>query len=109
MEADGKYLNGEKIAKLEQNFAENAVGQWKRLASLEFEQLKRKGLQMRCYVFKRVFEKLKMDWKPGEEMKDAVKGKKFADENFWKVPKEERENSIYWRKMLNPRENFYPE
>ncbi|GAF74202.1 unnamed protein product, partial [marine sediment metagenome] len=107
VEADGKFIDSiDELKQLKEQLEIKSIEQWKRLTSLGFEALKIKGLFMRGYVFKDLFEKLKMDWKPSNEMISVVKDKKFADKSYWRVPEDKKEE--YWKSLLNPEIDFYP-
>lgn len=107
VEADNKILTFEEIKSLQEKLELSAMAQWRRLKGLEFEDLKQKGVQIRCYAFKKLCEELNLNWKPSQEMLDAVKDKPF-DRSLWNLPEEEDERNEYWRKILDHREEFYP-
>ena len=94
----------QEIGKIKDRIELLAVEQWKKLIQQDREELKRKGVFMRCYVFKDLFELVGMDWKPAPEMLEAVKGKKFAM-TIWNPPPENQ--GEYWRKILDPTEEVY--
>jgi phosphohistidine swiveling domain-containing protein len=107
VEVDGKFINSrESLLELKNKLEVLSIEQWKRLISLEFEELKIKGLFMGGYVFKNFFNKLNIDWRPSQEMIDVVKNKEFADESYWGVPEDGKEE--YWKKLLDPEIDFYP-
>ena len=54
---------------------------------------------------KKLFEKVGIDWEPSTAMKEAIK-QPFKDNLYWNVP--EYNQKEYWRKMLDPRIDFYP-
>ncbi len=108
VEADGKPVNEKGLAALNAVLETQAVEQWKRLTSLGFEEMKQKGLEQRCRGFKKLRETLKLDWRPSEAMRAAVKNKAFEPEKYFCVPEGEEEKRKYWRKLVDPRLDFYP-
>lgn len=95
----------EKLNELLENFTEHSFKQWKHLLSLEFETQKQKGLEIKCYGYKNLFERVGRDWKPTKAMINAIKDKPFPKVNeYWK-PTSDKE---YWKKILDPRIDFYP-
>ena len=82
-----------------------SVEQWQRMQSLSVEEQKLKGLYVKCFGMKKLFEKVGMDWEPTEAMKEAVK-QPFKDKLYWKTPEDDQK--VYWKKMLDPRIDFYP-
>lgn len=76
---DGKYQNDlQKIKKLSDYFAEAATKQSLILDHLSEKELKNKALYWLCYQFIDFFKLAKMDWRPTQEMFEAIKNKKFA-------------------------------
>jgi hypothetical protein len=109
VEVDGRMVySKEEIAELTMALEKEAPAQWLKLTGMPFEDIKVKGLEIRCFGMKRLFEKVGMDWRPEPEMVAAVKGKPFADNSFWQIPENEQERKAFWRKMYDPREDFFP-
>lgn len=109
IEIDGRFIDSiGQINNLREKLENESIKQWKRLISLEFEKLKEKGLFIRGYVFKDLFEKLRLDWKPSKEMLNVVKGKKFVDDDYWGAPKYNDKEKEYWNRLLDPEIDFYP-
>ena len=107
-EADGTWITDIlALEKIRFNFEDNAVQKWKRLLSLDFETLKAQGLRMRCYMFNKVCKMLGMQWEPPQSMVLAVKGKPFATSDYWNIPKDAALQQEYWRKLLDPREDYF--
>ncbi len=94
----------QQIEKIKGAIESLAVEQWKKLVQQNKEELKQKGVFMRCYVFKDLFELVGMDWRPTSAMLEAVKGKELAI-NFWNPPVENQQE--YWRRILDPAEEVY--
>lgn len=108
VEIDGKTVNSVSgLKKLRTELEKASVEQWGRLLNLDFETQKIKGLEIRMYGMRGVFERLDIDWRPTSEMLKAIKGKKFALD-FWKPPEDLGERKAYWRKVLDPRIECYP-
>lgn len=110
IEKDGQAMKTiAEIDSLAKNLAENSKQQWKRVMSLPQQQLLEKAVWIRCYIFKPARELLGLDWKPTPELLEAVKGKTLEQGwSTWKQPTEEKEYKQYWRRILDPREEFYP-
>ena len=106
VEADGKQLDLAEVKRLTKNFVEQSEKRWSRLTSLDFEELKRKGLLIRAYAFKPLWDLIDGDWMPTQEMFEAVKNKPFEPRKYFDVPSENYEE--YWRKILDPRLDFFP-
>lgn len=108
VQIDGIFENSiDKLGQLTDKLEKESIIQWKRITSLNFEGLKEKGLYLRCYTFKGLFNIANIDWKPTIDMINAVKHKPFADKNYWNSPKHNQKK--FWKKLLNPNINFYPE
>ncbi|MFH1443239.1 MAG: hypothetical protein ABIG96_04360 [Candidatus Micrarchaeota archaeon] len=109
VKVDGEFVpHANKLIGLYEQLSFRSQEQWIKLISLDFEQLKQKGLEMRCYAFRNLRLKLGLDPGPSEGMKNAVKGKPYADKKYWKIPNGPKKNADYWRKMLDYREEFSP-
>ncbi len=107
VKVDGKFVDSTAaLAALKDDLTEHAVGQWKELVGKDFEDLKQTGLTQRSYINKPLYELAGMDWRPTKAMRQAVKGKPFADESYWGVPKKNQKS--FWHKMMDPCIDFYP-
>ncbi len=105
VEIDGNASNDiETLQRITLKLEAHAVQQWKDLLQLDKESLKVKGLWMRCYTFKDLFDFLGVDWRPSPAMLNAVQGKEFAY-NFWKPPQEGQRQ--YWEKVMHPEAEVY--
>ncbi len=104
---DGTFVDSIPVlTALKDDLASHAMRQWQQLMGLAFEKVKQKGLEQRSYVFKQLFALAGLDWRPTKEMKNAVKGKPFADEAYWGVPRTHQTD--FWRKIMDPRVKAYP-
>ena len=106
VKVNGKYKSIKELKPLKEKLELKSVEQWKRLTSLNHEDLKVKGLFMRGYIFKDFFERLNLDWKPSKEMIEAVKHKPFTKEDYWQVPEINKDQ--HWNKIYDPYIDFYP-
>lgn len=107
VEVDGKFIDSiEEIKKLKESFEALSIEQWQKLTSLGFEELKKKGLVMRNYTFKKMFDELGMAWQPDEKMSLAVKNKPWIEEDYWGMPKSQEKE--FWHKLMDPEIDFYP-
>jgi hypothetical protein len=104
---DKQVTKKEELMAVEQNLSENAVEQWQRIKSLDEEPLKQKMVQLRCYLFKKICDRLRIDWNPPAEMLDAVKGKALVTD-LYALPENKQDEKKYWEKILDPRIDFYP-
>lgn len=104
VEVNWKEVNTKEVSQLYEQLSTLSSEQWKVMMSLSFEELKQKGLEIRCYTMKDLFDFVGIDWKPSAEMKEAVKGKEWALD-FWKPPKEEQYE--YWKNVLDPTVEFF--
>ncbi len=105
VEVDGKSMNSfGDIQELKEEIQVLAASQWKHLVELDEENLKLKVLSQRCYVLKDFFECLDIDWKPSQELINAVKIKGLALE-VWKPS--EKDQKKYWRQILDPASDFF--
>lgn len=96
-----------RIIQLNALLQEEAQKQAMRMQALDAEQLKEKEVELHCYMYRELFKLLELDWKPTQEMKNAVKDKallKFETPAF----ENEKEKREYWSKILNPNEDFFP-
>lgn len=104
--ADGKIMNQENdIKEAAEIFSMLSVEQWQRLTSVSVDEQKQKALLVKWYGMRKMFERLKLDWKPDTTMLKAVK-QPFKDNSYWKIP--EKNKDAYWRKLLDPTIDFYP-
>jgi phosphohistidine swiveling domain-containing protein len=102
---DGNIVDVDAIKKLLDVTSMLSVEQWQRMQSLSVDEQKLKGLYVKCFGMKKLFEKVGIDWEPSTAMKEAIK-QPFKDNLYWNVP--EYNQKEYWRKMLDPRIDFYP-
>ena len=110
LEVDGQpYETLDKVDGLTQTLAKAASDQWKHLMKLSNDQIIEKGIWIRCYAFKDLSDALGLDWKPTPELLNAAKGKTLQDGwNTWKHLKTPAAQKAYWRKVWDPRIDFYP-
>lgn len=108
MEIDGRMAGEQELDDIFEKSAQASIEQWQRLTSLSFEDQKVKAAEIRCFGMRKLFERVGMDWRPSQNMLDALKGKPFKDNSYWKIPEDEKKKKEYWKKMYDPREEFYP-
>lgn len=90
--------------------ARTANTQWQHLLTLPPEKIIEKGIWIRCYAFKTLCETLGLEWKPSRKLLDAANGKSLQDGwDTWRRPKSEKARKAYWRKIWDPRIDFYPD
>jgi len=103
VEIDERLVDGlSEIRKVTEEIGLKAIEMWEELTSLDFEKMKVKYLEQRCYNYINLCKKLGLDWKPSLEMLEAVKGKELV-KDFWpefSVPEDEIK---FWREMCDPR------
>lgn len=104
---DGKYSNDpEDIKKLSNYFAELATDRSLVYEKFSKEELKKKFLEWSCYQFLNFFKLAGMNWRPTDEMLEAVRGKDIANRlELDKFPSFEEyvidpQFEIYWLKDL---------
>ena len=104
---DNKNLitEGVLLSKVVDQLSNLSVLQWKKLKSLDQEEQKQRGLLVKCYGMKKIFERVGMSWQPDEGMKEAVKAP-LKDNTYWKIPEDNKEE--YWNNLDNPEIDFYP-
>ncbi len=111
LEADGKAvadLAG--VSRIMQSVAENGRDQWIEVTQMPEAELIRKANVIRCFIFKPLCDALGLDWKPSRKLLKAAEGKTLADGwKTWKQPKSEKARKAYWRKVWDPRIDFYPD
>lgn len=106
VEVDGQFVSIDKVKELAEELALTAIGQTAVYEKMTQEQIATKVLEWNYYQFFGLFKLAGLDWRPTEEMLNAVKGKKFANrikfDSF--PPYEEYINSpdyeVYWIKKL---------
>ena len=108
MDVDGRMVDEHELSERFEKSAQASIEQWQRLTSLSFEEQKIKAAEIRGFGMRKLFEKGGMDWKPSQKMLDTLKGKPFKDNLYWKIPEDEKKKKEYWKKMYDPREDFYP-
>jgi len=70
----------EKIGKLAFYFGNRAVREYEKFKKLEPEEVKKKFIEIHSYQYKGLFDLVKMDWRPSEEMYKRVKDRKLLKE-----------------------------
>ena len=109
VKADGDFISKTNhLLDLERKLGIASEEQWARVMGLNFEELKQRGLEWRCYVFKKLRKKLGLDWRPSKKMCDAVKGKAFADEKYWNFPRQAAKRKEYMKNLLDYRNDAHP-
>jgi hypothetical protein len=111
LEVEGSAVRDkEKIREVALNLAEAGKSQWQSLMQMPEQELLEKAVRIRCYCFKEVCDLLGLDWRPTPALLEAPKGKTLAQGwQTWNQPAEEQAYNKYWRKIWDPREEFYPE
>ncbi len=110
LEVDGKPVGDlEFIQQATRTLAEKSSRQWKRVLALSEPELIGKSVWIRCYVFKPLCDRLGLEWRPTPGLLDAVKGKTLQDGwSTWNPPEGRAAKNAYWRKIWDPRIDFYP-
>lgn len=109
VEVDGKLVTDDKeLQNLLNSVETQSIEQWKNLISMGHEEQKLKGMFSRCLPLKNLFTKLGLDWKPTQEMINAIKDKPFTSNEYWKIPNNDKDKEKYFMKLYDPREEFYP-
>ena len=104
----GRILDTRKQLKtLREKMEVAAVMQGKRFSELSFEELKMREVTTRCYVYRDLFAKLELDWRPSAGMLDAVKEKPLINYKFPTLATPE-ERKKFWVKLHDPRDGFFP-
>jgi hypothetical protein len=102
VEIDGRITHStEEIKQTTQKLGLKAIEMWEDLTSLDFEQAKVMYLNQRCYNYINLCRRIGMDWRPTQEMLDAVKHKQFPKDTLPDIPAEK--NTRFWRMMCDPR------
>ncbi len=111
LEKDGKAVEKlDEIQALTQNLAENGSRQWKQLLALPEPELIQKSIWIRCFIFKPLCDRLGLDWKPSRALLASVKNKTLAQGwKTWRHYRDEKKAKAYWRKIWDPRLDFYPD
>ncbi len=105
----GKILDTfDEMVELRKQMEIAAVMQGKRFKDLSFEEQKAKEIETHCYVYRDLFTKLELDWRPTNTMLESVKNKPPL---AYKTPefKTAEERKEFWIKLHDPREAFFPE
>lgn len=92
-----------KIKKATETIEKKAVEMWKELKSLNPEEAKIRYLEQECYNFLKVCKMLNIDWRPTKKMIKAVKDKPLLKKYFWPKFKTKKEESKFWKAMIDPR------
>ena len=108
VQADEHFIDFQPVKNLIEIYSQAAVESWQMLKQLDFESLKQKGLELRSYYQRKLFELAGLDWKPSLEMREAVRGKKLIDKNFWNIPEHPEEIEIYFKDLYHPFNTFNP-
>jgi hypothetical protein len=108
LELDGSMVHASELHAIYDEAAQASIDQWQRLKALSFEEQKVKAAEIRCFGMRKLFERVGMDWRPTPEMLAALKGKEFKDNSYWKIPEDKEKALLYWKKLYDPRVDFYP-
>ncbi|MBI4152994.1 hypothetical protein HY497_00590 [Candidatus Woesearchaeota archaeon] len=108
LEVDGRMVDEQELDVFLQKSAHASIEQWQLLKALSFEEQKVKAAEIRCFGMRKLFERVGMDWRPSQKMIEALKGKPFKDNSYWNIPRDDKRNEEYWRRIYDPREEFYP-
>ncbi len=103
VEADGRQLDFKEVEKIVEFYSRQSVEYWRKIASLPFEELKQKGVLIRQFAIKPLFDAAGLGWLPTEKMLGAVRNKPFKMPVWLSVPTSNRE---HWRKIIDPRLDF---
>ena len=91
------------------NFAKVGMEQWQHLVSLPEPELLQKAVWIRCFCFNLMCKTLGLDWQPTPKLLQAVEDKTLEQGwKIWNQPRDEASFKDYWRRMWDPREDFYP-
>lgn len=83
LNVDGKIIqNLEELKKLREDLMQIASKQYKKFMTMDFENQKIKFVEQENYQLKKLFELLKMDWRPSEEILERIKNKQLIDDIF---------------------------
>ncbi|MBI5035748.1 hypothetical protein HZC09_00240 [Candidatus Micrarchaeota archaeon] len=110
LEKDGNEVTSlEEVKKISENLAKKSSEQWVELTGLPETKLIEKAVWVRCFVYKTLCDAAGIDWKPTKELLEAPEGKTLAQGYAtWKPPENEKEAKKYWRRIDDPRIDFYP-
>lgn len=108
LKVDGEFVGDMgRIIDIHEKLAQISQEQWIKLLSLDFETLKQKGLEFRCFFLNRLRRSLGLTEGPSAAMIKAVRGKPFADKKFWNVPGDREKRDAHWRKLIDFREDYF--
>lgn len=110
LERDGKEVKDvAEVGRIMQSVAENGRDQWIEVTGLPEAKLIEKANVIRCFTFKPLCDALGLQWTPSRRLLKAAEGKTLQDGwDTWKPPKGEKARKAYWRKIWDPRIDFYP-
>jgi hypothetical protein len=110
LEKDGKEVTDvNEIKAITAHFTQLGKEYWNTLTAKSEQDLIKQCVRVRCFVFKPLCDLLGIDWKPPQSMIDKVQGKHLTDGySTWKPPADEQEALAYWKKIWDPRLDFYP-
>ncbi|TSC94770.1 MAG: Uncharacterized protein CEN87_304 [Parcubacteria group bacterium Licking1014_1] len=101
-----KFVDINQIKEASKNISEITTKQIQIYDRITMDELKRKTLEWECYQFINFFKLAEMDWKPTEEMVNAVKNKNIGERTIMETfPSFDEyinspEYEIYWLKDL---------
>lgn len=109
LEKDNRVVHSlSAIKELRESITRTGALQWRKLILLPEKQLIQKAIWVRCYCFNRLCETLGLDWKPSQKLLRAPQGKTLNDGwKRWRQPKDRDTFNAYWRKVWDPRLDFY--
>jgi len=102
VEVDGQFVDDLFLIKeATDTIGIKSVEIWQALTNLDFESGKVKFLEQRCYNYVHLCKRLGLDWRPTNEMLEAVKRKPLA-KGFWPVLEAES-GALFWSILIDPR------
>lgn len=110
LEIDGSAIKDiNEIKNIGSRLASIGSKQWKMLLSLAEPELLEKAMWIRCYCFNDVCKLLGLDWKPPKNLINTLQGKSLKQGwRTWGQPVDKIAREQYWRKIWDPRVEFYP-
>jgi|SRR3989344_2068606 len=102
VEADGNSIELEEIKHLTQIIEDLAMDLYARVKASDNETKKQRYCYQKCWGYKLLFDKLGLDWRPPQEVLDAMRGRQVFDK--WNIPKEKEVEII--RAIFDPREEI---
>lgn len=100
--ADGQPIRIEELDAIRKQIEEIAINIYGQVQKSDIETKKRRYCYQKCWGYKKLFDKIGLDWEPPRKVLDAMNGHELFDK--WDIPKEKEQSMLY--AIFDPRKEM---